>query len=217
MGGEGGGSEGWGSNPDKVGAQRVGPRRVGGPKFRAFFFTLPPQNSFLSSLSGGLLVEFWWCFFFKRRGAQMCTFGVLWLSREAPTKPPGFHTTTREPKRADLRVPAFKHHQNSTKGPPREGEKNENCGGRGKKKSEILGGGEGRSRGHRTPMDLAYTCVKHQRPLYVCQGLALPPLPKKHQMRLYVCHQMRLPSPQRSSLRSFSFARFARTFFNWVN
>ena len=29
------------------------------PKFRSFF-PLPPQNSFFSSLSGGL-VEFWWC------------------------------------------------------------------------------------------------------------------------------------------------------------
>ena len=55
--------------------------------------------------------------------------------------PPGFHTTAREPKRAHLRVPVFK---NTTKiqrkGPTREGEKNKNCGGRGKKKSEILGG-----------------------------------------------------------------------------
>ena len=51
----------------KVGHDRpVGARRVGGPKFRAFF-PLPPQNSFFSSLSGGLLVEFWWCL--KRRGA----------------------------------------------------------------------------------------------------------------------------------------------------
>ena len=31
----------------------------------------------------------------------------------------------------------FKHHQNSTKGPPREGEKNENCGGRGKKSAKF--------------------------------------------------------------------------------
>ena len=52
-------------------------RRVGGPKFRAFF-TVPPQNSFFPSLSGGLLVEFCWCL--KRRGAQMCTFGVLSVS-----------------------------------------------------------------------------------------------------------------------------------------
>ena len=50
--------------------------------FALFFSTLPPQNSCFSSLSGGLFVEFWWCL--KRRGAQMCTFGVLWLSCEAP-------------------------------------------------------------------------------------------------------------------------------------
>ena len=41
-----------GPNPEKVEARRVGARRVGGPKFR-FFFPLPPQNSFFSSLSGG--------------------------------------------------------------------------------------------------------------------------------------------------------------------
>ena len=64
-------------------------------------------------------------------------------SRRTPQKapkPPGFHTTTREPKRVHLRVPVFK---NTTKiqrkGPTREGEKNKNCGGR-EKKSEILGG-----------------------------------------------------------------------------
>ena len=50
----------------------------------------------------------------------------------------------------------------------------------------------------RFSMDLAYLCVKHQ-------------------MRLYVCHQMRLLNPQRSSLRSLTFARFARTFFNSLN
>ena len=33
----------------------------------------------------------------------------------------------------------FKHHQNSTKGPPREGEKNDNCGGRVKKKARKCG------------------------------------------------------------------------------
>ena len=43
----------------------------------------------------------------------MCTFGVLWLSCEAPA-------TTREPKRAHLRVLEFKNHQNSTRRPPRE-------------------------------------------------------------------------------------------------
>ena len=105
----------------------------------------------------------------------------------------------------------------------------------------------------RITMDLAHTCVKHQRRSYVCQGLAPPntkcahscchqmrsyvlspnafirvspnafirvspnALVRVHQMRLYVCHQMRLPSPQRSSFRSLTFVRFARTFFNGLN
>ena len=88
--------------PRRMGPRRVGPRRVGsptqkkwepegwgpegweGPKFRAFF-PVPLQNSFFSSLSGGLLVEFWWRL--KRRGAQMCTFGVLGLSCASPGGP----------------------------------------------------------------------------------------------------------------------------------
>ena len=63
--------------------------------------------------------------------------------------PPGFHTTTREPKRAHLSAPVFKnHHQNSTRRHPEREEKKEISGGRENKKSEILGGpGEGRSRG----------------------------------------------------------------------
>ena len=52
-----------------------------------------------------------------------------------------FFFPTRQPensKRAHLRAPAFtKHHQNSTKRPPREGRKKNNCGGR-VKKSEIF-------------------------------------------------------------------------------
>ena len=81
---------------------------------------------------------------------------VPFLPLWAP-KPPGFHTTAREPKRAHLRVPVFK---NTTKiqrkGPTREGDKNKNCGGRGKKKCEILGGpaegsGSGWSRPTTTP------------------------------------------------------------------
>ena len=54
--------------------------------------------------------------------------------------PPGFHTTTREPKRGHLRVLSFKKHQNSREGPPRKRRKNENCGGRKEKKNEFLGG-----------------------------------------------------------------------------
>ena len=73
--------------PRRVGCRRVGPRKVGGAKISRFFFPLPPQFSFFPSL-GGLLVEFWWCL--KRRGPEMCTFGVLGLS------PPRLHTTERE-------------------------------------------------------------------------------------------------------------------------
>ena len=68
----------------RVGPPRVGPRRVGGPKFRAFFFPLPPQFAFFSPSLVGPCVEFWWCL--KRRGGQMCAFGVLGLSCEAPAK-----------------------------------------------------------------------------------------------------------------------------------
>ena len=39
-----------------------GARRVGGPKFRAFC-ALSHRKFILSSLSVGLLVEFWWCLF----------------------------------------------------------------------------------------------------------------------------------------------------------
>ena len=49
-------------------------------------------------------------------------------------KPSGFHTTARNLKRTHLRVPALqKHHQNSTRRPPREGIQKEHCGRRGKK------------------------------------------------------------------------------------
>ena len=62
-------------------------------------------------------------------------------------------------------------------------------------------------------MDLAYVCVKPQMRLYVCQTLPFP-----NTKCVYMCHQMRLLT-QRSSLRSLTFARFARTFFfdslNW--
>ena len=49
----------------------------------ALCFPSPASLHFRSfSLSGGLLVEFWWCL--KHRGPEMCTFGVLRLSCEAP-------------------------------------------------------------------------------------------------------------------------------------
>ena len=87
----------------------------------------------------------------------------------------------------------------------------------------------------RTPhfCDVPWTsliCVSSPKCVYMCVRRCPPPPPPKHQMRLYVCHQMRLYvchqirlyvchqmryalNPQRSSLRSLTFARFARTFF----
>ena len=56
-----GGPKGGGPNPEKVGARRVGARRVGGPKFSRFF-RYPATISLFLFLSGGLLVELWWCF-----------------------------------------------------------------------------------------------------------------------------------------------------------
>ena len=46
-------AEGW--------SRRVGPPKGGGPKFRAFSSLSPPPFSLFLCLSGGLLVEFWWC------------------------------------------------------------------------------------------------------------------------------------------------------------
>ena len=54
----------------------------------------------------------------------------------------GFHTTTQEPKRAQLRVPAFKNTTKIAREDPEREEKNEFCGGRGKKERNF-----GRSRG----------------------------------------------------------------------
>ena len=56
--------------------------RTRGPQNFALFFDLFRSHFRSFSLSGGLLVEFWWCL--KRRDPQMCTFGVLGLSCEAP-------------------------------------------------------------------------------------------------------------------------------------
>ena len=92
--------EGGGPNLGKVGSRSLGPRSLGsqgwgpegwaeawgavgwGAQNFAFFFPFPPLLSFCFPSLGGPFVEFWWCL--KPRGAQMCTFGVLWLSCEAP-------------------------------------------------------------------------------------------------------------------------------------
>ena len=154
---KGGGPEGW--RPRRVEApkgggpnlEKVGPRRMGSPKFRAFFFPLPPQFSFFLLSFRGPFVEFWWCL--KRRGRQLCTFGVLGLSCEAlaAPKPPGFHTTAREPERAHFKGPGLhKKHQNSTRRLPRERKRTKMRAGEGKKERNFGRSGGGRSGGGRS-------------------------------------------------------------------
>ena len=118
---KGGSPEGWGAQTQKGGAPKGGAPKGGAPKGGApkggrpkisRFFSLPATIFFLSSLSWGsfrgILVGF-----LKRKGPEMCTFGVLGLSCASPRRPglvgpPGFHTTAREPKRAHFRALAFK-------------------------------------------------------------------------------------------------------------
>ena len=86
-GSKGGGLEGGarrvGAQPRKSGGPKGGPKgggpKGGGPKFRVFF-PLPPQFSFPS------LGIFSWNLGGVSDGPdpQLCTFGVLWLSCEAP-------------------------------------------------------------------------------------------------------------------------------------
>ena len=65
---------------------------------------------------------------------QMCTFGVLGLLCETPARLWGrLHKTAR----THLRPRRFKHNQNSTRRPPREGRKKEHCGGRGEKSAKF--------------------------------------------------------------------------------
>ena len=54
----------------KGGGPKGGGPKGGVPKISLFFFPLPPQNSFFSSLSGCLLVECWWCF--VKTGSLKC-------------------------------------------------------------------------------------------------------------------------------------------------
>ena len=92
------------------------------PKFRSFF-PLPPQNSFFSSLSGGLLVEFrWW---FEDENPQMCTFGLSGC-RVKPWRLRGRRGFTRQPensKRALLSAPALQTPPKFHEKDPREGRK----------------------------------------------------------------------------------------------
>ena len=148
---KGGGSQGWGETHKKWGAGGWGPggwgREGWGAQNFALFFPSPTGNAIRCSLSGGfsrgILVVF------EALGRSNVHVGsslvvVCEPRRPGLVGPPGFHTTTREPKRAQ----AFKNTTTIQREETQREEKNEFCGGRGKKKSEILGGpGEGRSRG----------------------------------------------------------------------
>ena len=147
---EGWGPEGWG--PEGWGPEGWGPEGCG-PNISRFFFPSPATKFVLFFPLWGLLVEFWWCL--KRRGAQMCTFGVLWLSCASPGGPEaaGVSHDNQRAQTCTFEGPGVqKHHQNSTRRHPEREEKNEFCGGRGKKKERNFGGPwEGRSRGRGVP------------------------------------------------------------------
>ena len=84
----------------------------GGPKFRAFFIS-PAAKFVLFFPLWGSSVEFWWCL--KRRDAQMCAVGVLWLFCEAPAAhlsvpalqtPPKFNEKTPPEREERKKFPA---------------------------------------------------------------------------------------------------------------
>ena len=101
--------KGGGPNLEKVGPPRVGSRTVGAQNF-ALFFPLPPNVFDYFSLSFGLfrgiLVVF---------EVPVCSNVHVWSSRAVVCEPrrpglvgpPGFHTTTREPKRAHRKRPTL--------------------------------------------------------------------------------------------------------------
>ena len=148
------GPEGWG--PEGWGPEGWGPGGWGAQNF-ALFFPSPAAKFVLFfplwGSSRGILVVFEAP---GRSNVRVWSSLVVVCEPRRPglVGPPGFHTTTRELQTCTFEGPGLqKHHQNSTRRPPEREEKNEFCGGRGKKKSEILGGpgegrsGEGRSRG----------------------------------------------------------------------
>ena len=115
--------------PRRVGPRRVGARRVGGPKGGG-----PEISRFFSVSHHQFTLSLSHCV--SSRGFLVMFGG-----------PPGFHTTSLEPKRAHLRVPVFKTPPKFNEKTPREGRKERILRRDREKKSEILGGpGEGRPR-----------------------------------------------------------------------
>ena len=99
------GPEGWRPKPGKSGVPKPGapkgealkgggPKGVGAQNFALFSLSRHIFHSFLP-----LLLVLSWNFggVFEGRGAQMCMFGVLWLSCEAPAAPkaPGLRSTAQ--------------------------------------------------------------------------------------------------------------------------
>ena len=126
--------------PRRVGARRVAARRVGAQNF-ALFFPSPATVFILFSLSFGLFRGI--LVVFEAPGPSNVR---VWSSRVVVCEPrrpglvgpPGFHTTARELQTCTFEGPGLqKHHQNSTKKTKREGKKNKNCGGRGKKRAKF--------------------------------------------------------------------------------
>ena len=155
---EGWGFEGWGARKvggpteKKWGREGWGPEGWGaegwGAQNFALFSPVPPQNSFFSSLSGGLSRGILVVFEVAGRSNVH-----VWSSRAVVCEPrrpslvgpPGFHTTVREPKRAHLRVPVFKNTTKIQREDTQRGKKRTNfAAGEGKKKERNFGRSRGR-------------------------------------------------------------------------
>ena len=89
------------------------------PKFRSFS-PLSPQNSLFSSLSGCLLVEFWWCF--EDRDPQMCTFGLSGC-RVKPRRLRGRRGFTRQPENSKRERPGASNTAKIPREDPQRGKK----------------------------------------------------------------------------------------------
>ena len=95
----------------KLGPEGWGPERWG--KNFALFFSLSPQNSFFSSLSGGLLVEFWWCL--KRRALKCARWEFSGCRVRAPVARSGGAGFTRQPKSPNVHISGFRPSKTPTK------------------------------------------------------------------------------------------------------
>ena len=91
-----------------MGAPKGGAPKGGGPKISRFFSSPTGKFVLFFPLCGCLFVEFWWCL--KRRGAQMCTFGVLGLSCASPGGPVwwGRQGFTLQPKSPNVHILGFR-------------------------------------------------------------------------------------------------------------